>query len=1217
MREEQARKIVEKTFEQVFDKGRFVYFIKNLLNFFEEKTFIYKGNTIPKAFQDSVRTLERVGQYKDPEGKIIDILIVLMKKERALQSARSQQRNFISWYLKSRGDILKDGALVAFVAPNGEDWRFSFVKMEYKFDKQAKIKEEWTPARRYSFLVGKNEVSHTAQSSFISLLQNDEENPSLEELEQAFSVERVTKEFFEKYRELFHKLKDSLDKVIEGDKKIKTDFSSKGIQSADFAKKLLGQIVFLYFLQKKGWFGVERGKEWGTGSKHFLRELFNARSQSSLSPSSAKAGIKNSTSSPSREKAKGAGTETQQFFNNILEPLFYEALGREHEQDYYSRFDCRIPFLNGGLFEPINGYDWIGTDIFLPDSLFSNQTKTKEGDIGDGILDIFDRYNFTVREDEPLEKEVAIDPEMLGKVFENLLEVRDRKSKGTYYTPREIVHYMCQQSLINYLFSSLSEKPFGLPPSNLPESPPDFLAPVQTRIQKSDIEIFIKISDSSVPHDTIYQKQKLEKIPKEKNKNYKGRYSKSKMPKVIVENASLIDQKLASIKICDPAVGSGAFPVGMMNEVVRARTALTPFIKNPSESAPPEKPFGLPPASLNPAEFAKKSPRLSSSRKARLSRESGNPESSRSLRASHSLRLSHSRENGNPYLLDKGGQGGSRSSYHFKRHAIEHSLYGVDIDPSAIEIAKLRLWLSLVVDEEDRETVQPLPNLDYKMLCGHSLLGVEKEDFSGTPDMFYKKDMEEFKQKKSLYFNETRHKQKQQYKQEIEQFIDKITKGKKIFDFEVYFSEVFHEKGGFDVVIANPPYIEHKKLKGISNQLKSYQTYSGTADLYVYFYEIALNILRKNGVLTYISSNKFIKARYGVNLRSLLSKHRIYNIVDFTNIHIFNALVASCILIISKSKAKEDVVASFPDETFVGDLSKFIYAHNIKIPASTLGDDIWHLTDKTQIELKNKIKENTKKLGAISGVKIFRGVTTGYNPAFIIDEDTRKNLIKLDKSNKDIIKPLLQGRNIKEWTFKKSASYLLLTDYDIDISKKYPFIFQHLEKFKKFLIRRADQGRKWWNLRACKYYNKFEQKKIIWGLTANEWAFTWDEKGHFLPSNGYILTSEELHLKYILALMNSKLMKFYFSFIGIMTAGGAFTLKHETIYNFPIKIVQNKNQKPLIDLVDKILNITKAKDYLKNPTKQAKVQQYEKQIDQLIYKLYNLTPSEIKIIEDF
>ena len=237
MDKDSAKRLVKKTLQSSFDKEQFIHLIKNTLNEFEEKTFIYKGNTIPKAFQDSIKTLERAGQYKDSEGNILDVLIVQLKKESILERARSKQRNFISWYLKSRGDILKDGALVAFVAPNKEDWRFSFVRMEYKYDKKKKkIKEEWTPARRYSFLVGENENSHTAQSCLLPLLQNDKTNPTLTNLETAFSVEKVTKEFYEKYRQLFIKLTNELDTILKKDQKIKEDFKNKKVSSADFSK---------------------------------------------------------------------------------------------------------------------------------------------------------------------------------------------------------------------------------------------------------------------------------------------------------------------------------------------------------------------------------------------------------------------------------------------------------------------------------------------------------------------------------------------------------------------------------------------------------------------------------------------------------------------------------------------------------------------------------------------------------------------------------------------------------------------------------------------------------------------------------------------------------------------------------------------------------------------------------------------------------------------
>lgn len=1077
-----ARHLIRKTFQNAFSKDSFVYFIKNILNYIEDAPFIYRGNFIPDAFNSYIKTLERIGKYQDSEGKFIDILIVQLKKESSLEHARTMQRNFIAWYLNgSRGGKLKDAALVAFVAPNGKDWRFSLVKMEYKLGKtktgRIRAKEELTPARRYSFLVGVNESSHTAQSRLVPILEDDINNPTLKQLEESFNIEKVTKEFFEKYRELFHWANEELDSIVNRDPAIKRDFDKKDISTVDFTKKLLGQIVFLYFLQKKGWFGVKRGDEWGLGSKRFLRELFEKKH-----------------------------SDYKNFFNEILEPLFYEALRLERPGDYYSRFDCRIPFLNGGLFDPINDYDWWNTDIFLPDEIFSNKRKTKEGDIGDGILDVFDRYNFTVKEDEPLEKEVAVDPEMLGKVFENLLEVKDRKSKGTYYTPREIVHYMCKESLANFLTTELRDK-----------------------VSKEDFDTLIKYGESVVEHDSRVVNKGRET----------ERYS-FKLPESVRKHAKLIDEKLTSIRVCDPAVGSGAFLVGMMNEIIRTRNALTPYIS----------------------------------------------------------------------------ENGERTSYNFKRQAIQNCLYGVDIDLGAVEIAKLRLWLSLIVDEKEREIIQPLPNLDYKIVCGNSLLG-----YPYKPT--WTKEVELLK-KRFLLATSPKIKQdlKNQIDSKLKGFLENSDKslGYRVdFDFEIFFSEVFHEKKGFDVAIANPPYVEHKKLKGISNLFKGrFKTYGGTADLYVYFYEAALNILREKGILTFISSNKFIRTTYGTNLRNLLAKYKIHNLVDFTKVHIFDALVASCIVLVSKDNPADNVIVTFADDNFAGDLAGFIENNHIKVSSASLGDDIWHLEDDSSLQIKQKIESDTKKLGEVEGIKIFRGVTTGFNQAFVIDEDIKNKLVTEDPNSKDIIKPLLQGRNVRKWIYFRDKKFLIFTRQGINVDK-YVAVKMHLAQFKKNL--EPGRGRKpgqykWYEIQDnTAYYPEFEKEKVIWGLTADKWAFAYDNEGNFLPSNGYILTSSKLPIKCLLALFNSQLMKFYFSFIGIMTAGGAFTLKHETIHNFPIKTISEKEQYLFIDLVNRILTIAKDSDYLRNSSKQARVCEYEKQIDKLVYKLYDLTAKEIKIVE--
>lgn len=1072
--------MIQETLQGSFNRERFVFLIKNVLNHVEEAPFTYKGNYIFDDFADSIRTVDRIGKFKDQEDKLVDILIVHLRKETSLERARTKQRNFVAKYLKgSRGGVLKDAALVAFVSPDGDDWRFSLVKMEYKFNENGKVEEEFTPARRYSFLVGKKENSHTAQSRLLPLLLNDEVNPTLHDLENVFSVEQVTKEFFEKYRDLFLRLKESLDDVVKKDAKVRADLEHKNIETVDFAKKLLGQIVFLYFLQKKGWFGVQRGDDWGLGSKHFLREIF--------------------------DKKHG---DYKNFFNDILEPLFYEALAVERSGDYYSPFNCRIPFLNGGLFDPINDYDWWDTDILLPEDLFSNDRQTKEGDVGDGILDIFDRYNFTVKEDEPLEKEVAVDPEMLGKVFENLLEVKDRKSKGTYYTPREIVHYMCQESLTNYVVTELDGK-----------------------VSEEEIGTLIEYGESVVEHDSRVISE--------------GRETKTyafKLPSSVRKNAKLIDEALASIRVCDPAVGSGAFPVGMMNEIVRARNALTTYI----------------------------------------------------------------------------GVNGKRSPYHFKRQAIQNCLYGVDIDPGAIEITKLRLWLSLIVDEEEREKIQPLPNLDYKIVHGNSLLSVEK-------NLLNLQLFNELEELKPLYFNETSARKKQKYKKQIDTLINQMTSGHEEFDFEVFFSEVFHEKKGFDVVIANPPYVEHKKLAEISKELKKFKTYSGRADLYVYFYEIALNIMKEHGLLCFISSNKFTRTSYGEKLREYLCKQNILDIIDFSDIHIFDALVATLVILLKKEEPSglSTYLSSNDEMSLYTSLKEYVEFKGVQVPASTFNKDMWIFEDPKKIELKTKIDNISTKLINIQGVSISRGITTGLNEAFIIDSEQRSELINVDPNSMELIKPLLQGRNIKRWAYQPMERWLIVVKHHFHSQlNKYPAIHKHLLRYELALKKRGQcriNQHHWLELDnnpGDSYLSKFSQEKIIWGLTANSWAFALDKEGYFLPSNGYVLTSNSLDLKFLLGVLNSRLSQYYFGFIGIMTAGGAFTLKHETIGNMPIKEVPPIEQKPIVELVDEITDITKDEGYLNNSSKMAKLLNYEKQINELVYKIYGLNDEDIKIIEE-
>jgi len=862
---QQAQELIKETFESSFDKVRFTNFIKNLLNRIDDAPFTYQGSYIPDAYKQYIKKLERIGKFSDGENRI-DILVITLQKDTSLERSRTMQRNFIAWYLNgSRGGKLKEAALAAFVSPGKEDWRFSLVKMDYKFEQtksgSMKVKEEFTPARRWSFLVGKNEKSHTAQSRLVKILANDEQDPTLGEIQKAFDIETVTKEFFIKYRELFLRTKEELDRVVKKDPKIKADFEVKGVDTVNFAKKLLGQIIFLYFLQKKGWFGVGRDDDWGTGSKHFLRELF--------------------------EKKHG---DYINFFNDILEPLFYEALrtgeDRKYEDYYYSRFNCKIPFLNGGLFDPIGNYDWVHIDIFLPNKLFSNQTKTKEGDTGTGVLDVFDRYNFTVKEDEPLEKEVAIDPELLGKSYEKFNAIRPdnfaefkkalksgkkgeenkfNKKFGVYYTPREIVHYMCQQSLINYLDTAVNahkesiitkpavqKKIFGpqIPVQQTLTS--DSYKPI---IPKKDIEKLIQIGEQVSENEAIF----LEKERKIKKGEQKTTSIKPTLPESIRKNAKLIDDKLAEITVCDPAVGSGAFPVGMMSEIVKIRNVLTPFL---------------------------------------------------SLRGAQATKQSQFDDN--------------RTVYNFKRHCIEHSLYGVDIDPGAVEIAKLRLWLSLVVDEDDIKNIKPLPNLDYKIVCGNSLLGYP----------YRPRGLDKIEILKEHFLNETRPKDKIKLHEEIDEAIYGLYENTKkslgyqvSMDFNINFSEVFHRKGGFDIVIANPPYglLNKRQNKAQTivvtpQELHYYKTSTeydpargGMINIFRLFILKSIYLIQKSGVLSEIFPLSFIADASAAKLRKYILNRCSLRLIeafperDNINKRVFEEVKMSvCVMVLTGDKGNTD-----------------------------------------------------------------------------------------------------------------------------------------------------------------------------------------------------------------------------------------------------------------------------------------------------------------------
>jgi type I restriction-modification system DNA methylase subunit len=1153
MNPELANKTIKDTFRQRFDDGRYLYFIRNLVNHLDESK--RQTWTLKKAaFADFVSHFTRIGTYTDPSGERIDCLVIHLHKETTLARGRVTLRNFVADYLASGHGQGKAAVIAAFVSPQEDDWRFSFVKLDYTFEKTelglVAERLQLTPARRYSYLVGENENCHTAQKQFLELLETDHADPSVAALESAFSVEKVTKEFFEHYSELFEKTRDALAEFLRSASRVAAEFDERGITNDDFAKKLLGQIVFLYFLQKKGWFGVERDKDWGDGRKDFLRHLFKNRLDYAHIP--------------------GGRKRDANFFNDILEPLFYEALAysRDADDHYYSRFDCRIPFLNGGLFEPLYGYNWSNTDILLPDTLFSNSEQSVEGDKGTGILDVFDRYNFTVNEAEPLEKEVAVDPEMLGKVFENLLPEYDKHRSGTYYTPRVIVHYMCQQALLHYLGT------------HAPDIPTD------------DLALFLRLAERFADFEATDTKAHADK----------------RLPPTIATAAPLLDQLLHAVTVCDPAIGSGAFPVGMMHEIVRARLALTTALEKQG--------------------------------------------------------LGRTLDDGEP-----------RTAYGLKRHAIHHSLYGVDLDPGAVEIAKLRLWLSMVVDENEISEIQPLPNLDYKIMQGNSLLeefegvrlfdekvlkisdndrdrlianlrekirirtaeGIRAHDEGGATGTAAKLSaVREIAQlKKSLdallfnekheimefaadessrrlvrlqklhsdFFKESNRKKKDELRTELERLewdfmratlreqgregaLAELERAsakhrKPFFLWWLHFSEVKQMKGGFDIVLANPPFVRMELIKDDKPALKKRfpHLFAGRADLYVYFYGLGLHILRDGGCLTFISSNSYLNSKFGGKLRQhFLETTRLRTLIDFSETKVFDAVVEPAIIILQKATPTESCVRTikWEENQSLDDLPEIATMKATTLAQASFTAEPWQLVGGESARILAELRNGRKTLAQHPEWSPLRGVVSGLNEAFVIDAAKRSELLRANPEAEEIIHPFLRGRDIAKWNATFGDTYIIYTYHGVDMSR-FGAIEAYLRPFKKALEARATE-QKWYELQQPQmaYDAYFRGPKLVYQEINRTDAFAYDigePSGMFVNNKVFFIPNAP---KALLALMNSSIASFFIHTLSGVPRGGFLALQLNIINPLPIPDWSSPERRVLDTLADYILYLRRS-----------------------------------------
>lgn len=960
-----------------------------------------------------------------------------------------------------------DAALVVF--DSGSVWRLSFV---------CDIKGENTAAKRFTYVFGESDNYYNTPVGRFDALQRN--GISFENIKDAFSVERLNKDFFNGYKERYVKF---LNHINEDTK-----------ENRDYVKKLLGRLVFLQFLQKKGWMGVPANQQgWIGGDKFYLNHLI--------------------------ENYEG----NDRLLSDVLEPLFFNTLNERRINDLAdSRLgkNIKIPYLNGGLFDKDN---LDKKDIDFPYDYFKE------------LMDFFAMYNFTIDENDPEDSEIGIDPEMLGHIFENLLE--DNKDKGAFYTPKEIVQYMSKESVAQYL------------KSNTPEE-------VHTAI------------------DSLIKQRVVEPILQNK------------------ENARLINKALSVVKVCDPAIGSGAFPMGVLNVLFDCRHLLYGFIgKNEDFS------------------YAK-----------------------------------------------------------VKRDIIQNNIYGVDIEKGAVDIARLRFWLALVVDENEP---QPLPNLDYKIMCGDSLLHRFALDapFQNVLKDYNQKNgtqytLDDYRQWVYDYTDISDHTQKDDFRKRIEDIKravktelsdkekGKIAKvrgaianlqmedmfgGKKnekkikalqkelkaleqqraeiesnkiydqAFEWRFEFPALLDENGdfmGFDIVIGNPPYVNVQLMSvGEKEQYKkNYESFFKRCDMFCLFLELGLlKLTSTEGVVTLIIPSVVHSNMSYQKIRDIILDHQWLSEVRYTGGDVFNAPTVDTTILICNKKGNENIK-----------LTKAIDFSNPKthqVPADYFKkyNNVISIGDDQGSEIFDKLFNPDFDIVG-NHYTVFQGIVTGNNPAFVFDtlqDALEKNV------DASLLHPLCHGRDLEKYKVRSRERRILYIDNDVMIDN-YLQTKEWLLCFKEALEKRREVRKgviRWYGLQWPRVKVELDIKeKIMIQRTRNESlktriVATLDDTGVYGMEGIYFIIPKhsEDSLRYLLGILNSKLMNYLFATKFLNLA-----IKAEYVKQVKLPNTSEKQKVQIEELVNAILQ-SKLSD--------ADTSKEESEIDLLVYHLYALTYDEVLIVD--
>ena len=959
------------------------------------------------------------------------------------------------------------------------------------------------------------------------------------------------------------------------------------IRNATSIIRLITRLIFVWFIKEKGLVpdALFNRKEIdeilmntdlheSTYYKAILQNLFFATLNQEMNT------VEKPDNRKFRHRAKQSKGRDQ---HRMVHSLYRYEEYFKHPKEALGLFET-IPFLNGGLFECLDKHDKDDSEkvlridgfsdernipLSVPNHLFFSDEQTVDlntayGTKGvrykvHGLVDILHRYKFTVTENTPIEEEVALDPELLGKVFENLLAAYNpetnttaRKQTGSFYTPREIVNYMTDESLVAYLKNELASSPLAE-------------APLMPQPQEPQIEKNLRhlLAYNDEPH----------------------KFSDA-------ETEALI-RAIDTLKILDPACGSGAFPMGILHKLV--------FIL----------------AKLDPGNVRWKD--------RQIEKASEIPDPIARDNAIDDIEAAFER---------------NELNYGRKLYLIENCIYGVDIQPIATQIAKLRFFISLVVDakiDDSRENrgVRPLPNLETKFGAANTLLGVEKPEQLTLRNPQIDRKEKELEDVRRRHFTARTPETKAKYRDlddQIRTELINLLKGigfphettEKIARWSPYDQNasagffdpewMFGVRDGFDLVIGNPPYISHDKIpKQLKTAIKAhYQSYQPFADVYCYFIEKAIELQNKRGILSFITSNSYLRAEYGAPIRELLkSKNMLLSVLSIEDSQVFESVIVNVAIIVSRKPTNlTDDFCVVVNSPFSGNsFEEFVKSDSFNYPQAYFGSKSWNLVEPKLVELQRKLESSGKTLEQLN-TKIRLGIATGSNEAFLIDEDKKRELCEKNPVNAEIIKPILRGRDISRYSYILARQYILLAKNGVNVERDYPEIYKHLESFGDKFRNRGAQGQHWTNLRACSFYDDFKKEKIVWIELTDLGRFALcNEEVYLLNSAYFLLPPSGMDSKFLLGVLNSRAIRFYLGLVAETSGMGTSRWINNYVKDFPIPVVATEQQAPIIQLTDQILAA-------KRTDPDVDFTALENEINQVVYSLYNLTPEEIAIVEN-